>query len=202
MANRRHQQLGSRERVETLEHRTTVTMARELASTTRNQASIVTKGSTSCENHAALSKLKPRSSRSMGTSIRLEPSASSDQVVKRLRSPIPLPSIGARNSWKKGGLRSLETRKLEDSGKWRPSNSMDQGVKSSKRLRSPIPFLSVGVKVSWKTGRLHTLKTRKLGNGGNWRSSRSIDQGAKGPKRPQSPTWLLSLGTKDSWETR
>jgi hypothetical protein len=50
MVNRRHQQLGSQERlmhrlaampceVETLEHRTTVSMAHELASTTRNQAS-------------------------------------------------------------------------------------------------------------------------------------------------------------------
>jgi hypothetical protein len=68
---------------------------------------LVTKASISRENHATFSKLKPRSSRSMGTSISLEPSVSSDQVVKRPRSPIQLPSIGAKDSWKKRQLALL-----------------------------------------------------------------------------------------------
>jgi len=65
---------------------------------------------------------------------------------------------------KQGGLYSLKTRNLENCGKWRPSNSIDQGVKQSKGLRSPILFLPLGVKVSWKTRPSAYLENQEAGN--------------------------------------
>ena len=93
LANCRHQQLGSQERlmhrlaarpreVETLEHPTTASMADQLGWHNTVSSSTVTKDSISRKHHGALSKLRLRSSRTNGPPIYLEPSPPIEQGTK------------------------------------------------------------------------------------------------------------------------
>src|SRR6266550_2675506 len=101
------------------------------------------------EDKAAFTPLRPGSLR---TAANGDQAAQWTKVSSHPRDcdhQSPFCHLMSRIHGRQGGFYSFETRKLEDSGKWRPSSSMDQGVKSSKGLRSPIPFLSLDVKNSW-----------------------------------------------------